>query len=416
MKLRSLLALITQVQTTSNISPIFITGGIARDKALDKLNGTHLLKNINDIDLTTGDNSIHTLAKNLGIELGKSFSIKTRELDDGHSSIFLGKLKIDMSSNFITPNIDTILKAKGINNPSDLDKEMWSRDYTCNSLLLSLDLKTIKDPTHQGIKDIKNKVLRTCLDPNITLKSNLNRIPRVFYLAAKLGFSVDPDIIKWIAENKNLIHQIKPGYLAKTMEKAFHYDVAKTNQLIKETGVGDIIKPQTKTAQLVFKKNFDYGDRADMLKKRLELFKKSLPHILAYFAGHDDPFNEYTPGLDVQYYSGRTDDDHEIGENSLSTGNKDRTNSIPKELEGFRKDRKKRLKRIKLHKILEEMGVDLPDTESDEVVLEGHPYSDDAFNQGVSGLFSYPLSYTGTITDNPNTITDEYSKIYQRTD
>ena len=130
MKLRSLLALITQVQTTSNISPIFITGGIARDKALDKLNGTHLLKNINDIDLTTGDNTIHSLAKNLGIELGKSYSIKTRELDDGHSSIFLGKLKIDCSSNFILPGIEQALKAKGIANPSDIQKECFSRDFT----------------------------------------------------------------------------------------------------------------------------------------------------------------------------------------------------------------------------------------------------------------------------------------------
>ena len=55
MKLRALLALINQVQAANDISPVFITGGIARDKALDKLNGTHLLKNINDIDLTTGD-------------------------------------------------------------------------------------------------------------------------------------------------------------------------------------------------------------------------------------------------------------------------------------------------------------------------------------------------------------------------
>lgn len=423
MKLRELLALITQVQTANDISPIFITGGIARDKAIDKLNGTHLLKNINDIDLTTGDNTIHILAKNLGIELGKSFSIKTRELDDGHSSIMLGKLKIDCSSNFVIPGIDQVLKTVGISNPSDLDKEMFSRDFTVNALLLSLDLKTIKDPTHLGIKDIKNKVLRTCLDPNITLKLNLNRIPRVFYLAAKLGFSVDPDIIKWIAANKNLIAQIKPGYLAKTMGKAFHYDATKTNQLIKETGVGDILK-QTKTASIVFKKNFDYEgiNRIDMLKKRLELFKKSLPHVLAYFNANENYGDEYYPG-EAFYYPSQIDNKDAVGIDTLSEGNKDRENSIPTELATFRKDRKKQLKRIKLRKILKDMGITPPDIESDKVVLDGHPASQDQYGgTGIEGLMSYPLSYTyqnsgnGIIADSPDAYIPPYEKIYQRTD
>lgn len=425
MKLRELFSIITNIQLENNISPVFITGGIARDKVLDKVNNTHLLKNLNDIDLTTGDNSIHELSRDLAIELGKSYSITSKQLDDGHSSIFLGKLKIDCSSNFVLPNIEQLLQQKDISNPSDLDKEMWSRDFTANALLLTMDMKTIKDPTKQGVRDIKNKILRTCLDPSITLKYNLNRIPRIFYLAAKLDFTVAPEIIKWVSANKELIKEVKPGYLAKTMEKAFHHNAEKTQTLIKQMGLESIIpKPSAKIAStLVFRKNFDYGERNEQIEKRLkrlEIFKKELPNKVAYyFAGNDNYGSEYYP-FNTFYYPGAVDDKDAVGDVIPSYGKEGRDGKEFPEFEQFKADRAKRMKRIKRRKILQEMlGHELPD-EGNDVVLEGHPFSEDMYGGGGSGffgLFGFPMDFTGgTIADNPNVVMNPWSKIYQRTD
>ena len=96
------------------------------------------------------------------------------------------------SSNFNTPNITELLVKQGIKEPTDLQREMYSRDFTCNALLLDLDLKTVIDPTKQGVKDIHAKVIRTCLAPEITLTANKNRVVRAIYLAAKLDFDLDP--------------------------------------------------------------------------------------------------------------------------------------------------------------------------------------------------------------------------------
>jgi tRNA nucleotidyltransferase/poly(A) polymerase len=74
---------------------------------------------------------------------------------------------------------------------------MYSRDFTCNSLLLSLDLRNLSDPTHKGFKDIKDKMIRTCLSPEITLTTNKNRVARAIYLACKIDFEIDPSIVMY---------------------------------------------------------------------------------------------------------------------------------------------------------------------------------------------------------------------------
>src|SRR5580692_5870104 len=136
MKLHQLVALLEAVQKRENLPPFYFCGGLVRDRLL----GT--LDKIDDIDITTGDKSVHKLAQLTAIELGKHFSIKTSHLDDGHTSIRIGETKIDFSSNFEMPNIERALqKDKGISNPTPLQKEMFSRDFTVNALLLKPDLK-----------------------------------------------------------------------------------------------------------------------------------------------------------------------------------------------------------------------------------------------------------------------------------
>src|SRR5271165_4488623 len=194
MKLRELFALLNTVAQDSNASQLFLCGGTVRDLVISKIEHKPF-QQITDIDITNGDDTIHAFAKQAAIELGKNYNIKTREFDDGHTSIHLGKTKVDFSSGFNATGIDQLLIQKNIKNPTALQKEMWSRDFTCNALLQTLDLKTIKDPTKLGIQDIKNKLIRTCLSPEITFQSNTNRIIRAVYLAAKLGFNINKDII-----------------------------------------------------------------------------------------------------------------------------------------------------------------------------------------------------------------------------
>lgn len=263
MKLRELLGTMQRVAMDGSISSPFICGGTSRDKVLG------ISKNeASDLDITTGDKTIHNLATEFAIELKKNYTIKSKQMDDGHTSVFIGDFKIDFSSHFVAPQIDEHLHHIGIKNPTDMQREMFSRDFTCNSLLMTLDLKKIKDPTKLGLIDIKKRLLKTCLDVDTTLRYNTNRIIRVVYLSAKLDFDVDPEIIKWISENKNLVRLSSDHYLTKNIDKAMAKNPERAIHVINQTKLWDVIpttdslRPFANKKNVVaqLRRNFDYGD------------------------------------------------------------------------------------------------------------------------------------------------------------
>lgn len=227
MKLSQLLNLIGETAYKKGISQPFICGGIPRDKLLGNL------VNIGDIDITTGDDSIHYLAKEMNsLFKGKNSSFKI--LEDGHAQLVIGSVKVDFSSNYRTPKIREILQRKGIKEPSNIQMELYSRDFTCNTLLLSLDLKKISDPTGIGVKDLNSRILKTCLSPEETLGNYHKRVARIIYLAAKLNFDVDKNIIEWVKKNPATIADCKEKYLTTKILSAFRYNKEKTIKLLDE--------------------------------------------------------------------------------------------------------------------------------------------------------------------------------------
>lgn len=216
------------IASEKKYSQPFICGGTPRDKYLKRLD------NISDLDLTTGDRSIHALAKDASAVLGQKYQISTKVADDGHASIHIGDLKMDFSSNFVVPGIEKILAAQGLTKLTPMQKELYSRDFTCNALLMSFDLKTILDPMNRALKDIQAKRIVTCLDPSITFTSNKNRVARSIYLAAKLDFEVDEKIINWVKTHPESIRFGSDHALTQKLNKALDYNPEKTLKLLGE--------------------------------------------------------------------------------------------------------------------------------------------------------------------------------------
>src|SRR5271169_2814356 len=103
MKLRELLDDLGQITANLNLSTAWICGGTVREKVMGRLH------DISDLDITTGDQSVQYLAKEFAIMLGKHYSFDQKHMPDGHTSITLGNIKVDFSSNFNVPDIDAIL-------------------------------------------------------------------------------------------------------------------------------------------------------------------------------------------------------------------------------------------------------------------------------------------------------------------
>jgi tRNA nucleotidyltransferase/poly(A) polymerase len=230
MKLSELLLAIERVTNDRGISKPFIVGGLARDKLMKRV------KDINDVDITTGDETIHYLSRHIGNAITGP-NVSYRVMDDGHARIKIGGFKLDFSSNFILPGIDTILAQAGIRNPTDMLKELYSRDFTCNTALMDLSISKIIDPTGLAIEDINDKVIKTCLNPALTLGYDNKRIVRVLYLAGKLGFDVDSKIKEWIIRNPQLIANVAPDYTAKKILKGMKYNPDIVVSLVRELGI-----------------------------------------------------------------------------------------------------------------------------------------------------------------------------------
>jgi len=235
MKLRELLTILQQTTDKIGSSTPFIVGGTVRDKYIGKLD------NIADLDITTGDKTVSYLASEFAAALRKKYNVTEKTADDGHITVFIGNLKVDFSSNFTVSNIDQLLKTKNINNPDDMLRELYSRDFTCNAMLMTLDLKQILDPLHQSFADIKSKKIKTCLSPEITLTSNRNRVVRAIYLAAKLNFDIDSSIIEFVKKNPQSIQIGSEKTLNDKLIEAFKYNPEKSSKLLTEMGLWNYV-------------------------------------------------------------------------------------------------------------------------------------------------------------------------------
>lgn len=243
MNIREILNLINKAGE-NNDTRAYVCGGVPRDKFMGRLN------NISDIDITTGDGKSIKIFHDVFKVLSETNNIRQRVAKDGHGTISFKNIKIDFSSNFISSGIEEELNKIGIKNPTSLQKEMFSRDFTCNALLLDTSLKNFTDPTNQSIKDIKNKIVKTPLSPEVTfltLEGSKNepmiasRIARSIYLACKLDFDVHPSIIDWVSQNPEIILKSNQKVLIEKLTKSFKFNKEKTISLIKKMGIKDFI-------------------------------------------------------------------------------------------------------------------------------------------------------------------------------
>jgi len=231
MKLRELLLAIDKIAEDKGFSKPYIVGGLTRDKLMGRED------DINDVDITTGDETIYYLARHVSNAITGP-NITFTVMDDGHSKIKISGFKIDFSSNFNLPHIEDYLVKYGITNPTSMERELYSRDFTCNTSLMTLDLKEIIDPTGLAIEDIKDKIIKTCLSPTLTLGYDNKRIVRAIYLAGKLGFDIDSKSKDWIKRHPQLIANSGADYIEKKFLKGMRYNPEIIISLINELGVG----------------------------------------------------------------------------------------------------------------------------------------------------------------------------------
>ena len=90
MSIKDVLLSLKILSKNNGLSEPYIVGGLPRDKFLN------MSRKVEDVDLTTGDESIHKLAEAAVNE----FKVEPTKFPDGHYQLIIEGVKYDFSSNF----------------------------------------------------------------------------------------------------------------------------------------------------------------------------------------------------------------------------------------------------------------------------------------------------------------------------
>lgn len=233
---------------SDNKTEVFVVGGFVRDILFGKTEAK-------DIDCVVVGN---------GIEFAKKFDEEMKQVgslikfpdfdtaryiitdDDGSLEIeFAGARSESYQEKSRKPQVEK----------ADLNTDLGRRDFTVNAMAAPVKLfvkkvsvaslkKSIIDPFF-GIEDLKNKVLKTPLEPDATFSDDPLRMLRAIRFAGQLGFSLENKTLDSIHKNRLRIKIISGERIQEEIVKMMSVDQPSVSLgLLFHTGLLEVILPE----------------------------------------------------------------------------------------------------------------------------------------------------------------------------
>lgn len=194
----------------------YVVGGFVRDYFLNRI-----FKHI-DIDFVTIGSGIQ-LARKAAEYFGKEnkiniyknfgtamFRVKNIDLE------FVGARKESYNRDSRKPVVED----------GTLQDDQNRRDFTINAMAFHLNenhFGDLLDPFN-GLSDIKRKIIRTPLDPDITFSDDPLRMMRAIRFASQLNFDIEPETFDAIVKNADRINIVSKERISGELEKIIMTD------------------------------------------------------------------------------------------------------------------------------------------------------------------------------------------------
>lgn len=227
-------SVVSGVAHENNIK-VFVIGGFVRDMILGRAS--------KDVDFVVVGSGI-SFAKKVAAAFGSNTHAKYFKnfgtalvTYNGWDLEFVGARRESYRSNSRKPIVED----------GSLSDDQRRRDFTINALSLSLqtrDYGQLFDPFN-GLDDLKNKLIRTPLDPDITFSDDPLRMMRAIRFATQLNFSIEVNTFKAISRNKNRIQIVSKERILDELNKIILAPKpSKGFKILDETGILKIIFPK----------------------------------------------------------------------------------------------------------------------------------------------------------------------------
>ena len=216
----------------------FVIGGYVRDLLLQ--GGSAERKDIDIVVLGSGIEMArkvrNSFRKNVPLTVFKNFGTAMLKWDDDEIE-FVGARKESYRKDSRKPVVED----------GTLEDDLNRRDFTINTLALSLNEDTcgkLYDPFN-GLRHLKEKIIKTPLDPNATFSDDPLRMLRGIRFATKLDFDIEPETFRAISENRERIRIVSWERITDEINKIIM--AGKPGRgflLLDESGLLEIILPE----------------------------------------------------------------------------------------------------------------------------------------------------------------------------
>lgn len=215
--------------------PACVVGGYVRDLFLERKS-----KDIDFVTVGSCTDLAHAVAHKLGsrTRVTEFKNYGTAQIKyHGQELEFVGARRESYHPDSRNPEVS----------PGTLDDDISRRDFTINAMALSVNADTFGDliDRYNGLSDLRDKLIRTPLDPDITFSDDPLRMFRAVRFATQLGFEIVPDTFEAITRNARRAAILTPERISTELNKIMMSDNPSRGWImLLQSGLLDVIMPE----------------------------------------------------------------------------------------------------------------------------------------------------------------------------